>query len=110
MNYDSKKINISASNVKGYYDSGIDEDLSLQAFVNKMLGRFFDGRMIEIADKNKKQIDGLAEKLKCTNQEAVNHIFNRYEFVIDESPKPRIKLDKNVKEFRSKKINPITDF
>ena len=108
MNYNSKQINIYPANVKDYYDARIDE--SLQPFVNKILEKFLDGRMVEIEIKNKKQVDELAKKLQCTNQEAVNHIFNRYQFVLDDAPKKKIKLDKAVKEYRAKKINPITEF
>lgn len=110
MTYNSKQINVSAANVKSYYDEGVDKDISLQAFVNRVIEKLFEGRMVEIQLKNKKQVDELAGKLKCTNQEAVNHIFNRYQFVIDETPKKKIKLDRAVKEYRNKKINPITEF
>ena len=108
MNYESKQIRIAPFNVKLYYDANIEQ--SLQPFVNKIIEKYFAGKLVEINNGNCKQVNEIAEKLKCTTEEAVNHVFGCYHFITDETPKERITLPKKVSKIKTKKINIITDF
>lgn len=108
MDYNSKRVSISPSNVKLYYDGGIEQ--SLQPFVNKIIEKYFAGKLVEINKGNCKQVNEIAEKLNCTTEEAVNHVFGAYLFMVDDKPKERITLPKKVSGIKTKKINVITDF
>ena len=108
MDYEVKRIQVTSLNIKKYYENNIEQ--SLQPFVNKVLEKFFNGTLVEITNGNRKQVEDLAVSLNCTNQEAINHIFNSYQFIVDDTPKQKIKLDRNVKKFKTKKINRITEF
>lgn len=112
--YQKKSIDINESNVK-IFTERLASGVSLSAFTNQLLEKYFKEKIIELDDNNFKSISILSAKQNTTSANIINAILESYEWSIEETPKQRITLDLNKKKLKiSKKTkqstNVITQF
>jgi len=77
---------------------------------DKTLKKILEGRLFELNENNYSKIISLSEKLNCSAEEAINYALVNVEFIINETPKIKITLDKSRHKIKPAKINPITQY
>lgn len=99
--YQKKSIDINENNVK-IFTERFASGVSLSAFTNQLLEKFFKEKLVELDDINFRAIGNLSVNRNTTPTQVVNLILESYEWTIEETPKQRITLDLN-----KKKVKPL---
>lgn len=106
-------IKLTNANAERVDEVGI---LNVSGFVNEVIEKFFNGKLVELDDENKKMVQRLGARANKSNYQIVNRCLSVAEFRLTEIEKPVIELNepevKVKKKRRSGTIsnNPSTNW